>query len=154
MNMPQKGIHYLGHFYGKKVKYDYAFKLKCVELVLKQHFTDGYVSKLKQIPRYSSENHKEIKTVFNIIDNEKHLLVFIILQELMNNSLRYGKVSIISIIFEKKDEVDWCFYTGDRISFEMKSDENKKSLGMRYIESRIAFLNGKMNLESSIIKEF
>ncbi|MEN9909083.1 MAG: hypothetical protein RLZZ540_2232, partial [Bacteroidota bacterium] len=29
----------------KKVKYDFAFKLECVELVLKQHFTDGYVSK-------------------------------------------------------------------------------------------------------------
>jgi len=37
----------------KKVKYDYAFKLECVELVLKQHFTDGYVSKLKQIPRWN-----------------------------------------------------------------------------------------------------
>jgi transposase len=35
----------------KKVKYDYAFKLECVELVLKHHFTDGYLSKLKQIPR-------------------------------------------------------------------------------------------------------
>ena len=35
----------------KKVKYDYAFKLECVELVLKKHFSDGYVSKLKQIPR-------------------------------------------------------------------------------------------------------
>ncbi|MEN9907165.1 MAG: hypothetical protein RLZZ540_306 [Bacteroidota bacterium] len=37
----------------KKVKYDFAFKLECVELVLKQHFTDGYVSKLKQIPRWN-----------------------------------------------------------------------------------------------------
>ena len=35
----------------RKVKYDYAFKLECVELVLKKHFSDGYVSKLKQIPR-------------------------------------------------------------------------------------------------------
>ena len=35
----------------RKVKYDYAFKLECVELVLKKHFSDGYVSRLKQIPR-------------------------------------------------------------------------------------------------------
>jgi transposase len=33
----------------RKVKYDYAFKLECVELVLKKHYSDGYVSKLKQI---------------------------------------------------------------------------------------------------------
>ena len=31
----------------RKVKYDYAFKLECVELVLKQHYSNGYVSKLK-----------------------------------------------------------------------------------------------------------
>jgi transposase len=37
----------------KKVKYDYAFKLECVELVLQKHYSDGYVSKLKQIPRWN-----------------------------------------------------------------------------------------------------
>lgn len=35
----------------RKVKYDYAFKLECVELVLKKHYSDRHVSKLKQIPR-------------------------------------------------------------------------------------------------------
>ena len=94
----------------------------------------------------------ENKTVFDIIENDKHLHVFRILQELMNNSLRHGKASIISIIFEKKNEKNWCFYTDDGIGFEMKSDENKKGLGMKNIESRIAFLNGKMTLESSINK--
>jgi transposase len=37
----------------RKVKYDYAFKLECVELVLKKHHSDRYVSKLKQIPRWN-----------------------------------------------------------------------------------------------------
>lgn len=37
----------------RKVKYDYTFKLECVELVLKKHYSDGYVSKLKQIPRWN-----------------------------------------------------------------------------------------------------
>ena len=31
----------------RKVKYDYAFKLECVELVLKYHYSNAYVSKLK-----------------------------------------------------------------------------------------------------------
>jgi transposase len=31
----------------RKVKYDYAFKLECVELVLKKHYSNDYVSKLK-----------------------------------------------------------------------------------------------------------
>jgi transposase len=33
----------------RKVKYDYAFKLECVELVLKKHYSNGYVSKLKDL---------------------------------------------------------------------------------------------------------
>jgi transposase len=37
----------------RKVKYDYTFKLECVELVLKKHYSDEYVSKLKQIPRWN-----------------------------------------------------------------------------------------------------
>ena len=32
---------------GRKVKYDYAFKLECVELVLKQHYSALNVAKLK-----------------------------------------------------------------------------------------------------------
>ena len=33
----------------RKVKYDSTFKLECVELVLKKHYTNGYVSKLKGV---------------------------------------------------------------------------------------------------------
>lgn len=35
----------------RKVKYDYAFKLECVELVLKKHYSELYVSKLNQTSR-------------------------------------------------------------------------------------------------------
>ena len=35
----------------RKVKYDYAFKLECVELVLKKHYSENYVSKLKRTSR-------------------------------------------------------------------------------------------------------
>ena len=37
----------------RKVKYDYVFKLECVELVVKKHHSDGYVSKLKNVERTS-----------------------------------------------------------------------------------------------------
>jgi transposase len=33
----------------RKVKYDYAFKLSCVELVIKRHYSSEYVSKLKDL---------------------------------------------------------------------------------------------------------
>jgi len=36
----------------KKVKYNYVFKLECVELVLKKHYS-VYVLKLKRIPSWN-----------------------------------------------------------------------------------------------------
>jgi transposase len=45
MNCPQKVRHYLGAFFmERKVKYDYAFKLECVELVVNQHYSCEIVS--------------------------------------------------------------------------------------------------------------
>ena len=40
----------------RKVKYDYAFKLECVELVLKRYYSLEYVSTLKSISRSSIRN--------------------------------------------------------------------------------------------------
>jgi len=37
----------------RKVKYDYAFKLECVEMVLNNHYSNDYVSKLKDIDKSS-----------------------------------------------------------------------------------------------------
>ena len=92
------------------------------------------------------------KTTFAISDNDKHLHVFRILQELMNNSLRHGKATVISILFEEQNGVKNCHYTDNGIGFEMKYNENQKGLGMKNIESRIAFLNGKLTLESALNK--
>ena len=40
----------------RKVKYDYAFKLECVELVLKKHYSNRYVSKLKGLDESNIRN--------------------------------------------------------------------------------------------------
>ena len=40
----------------RKVKYDYAFKLECVELVLKKHYSNLYVSKLKGLDESNIRN--------------------------------------------------------------------------------------------------
>lgn len=94
----------------------------------------------------------ENKTTFDIKDIDRHLHVFRILQELMNNSLRHGKATSIAVLFEENNGIKKCSYSDNGIGFEMKSDANKKGLGMKNIESRITFLNSKMTLDSSINK--
>ncbi len=90
------------------------------------------------------------QTTFLIGDNDKHLHVFRILQELMNNSLRHGKATVISLNFEEQNGKKKCSYKDNGLGFEMKNSENQKGLGMKNIESRITFLNSKLTIESAL----
>ena len=97
---------------------------------------------------------KKVKVLYqNEIDFEaypidKHLHIFRILQELLNNSLRHGKATEISIQFTTFDNQKSCIYIDNGVGFDSSNLENKKGLGMMNIESRINFLEGKFSLDS------
>jgi signal transduction histidine kinase len=90
------------------------------------------------------------KSIFNPLDKDRHLHVFRILQELMNNSLRHGKATIISILLEDLNGFKNCTYTDNGIGFETGNNESKKGLGLKNIESRITFLRGTMHVKSAV----
>jgi signal transduction histidine kinase len=92
---------------------------------------------------------KYINTVeFDILDCNRHLHVFRILQELITNSIRHGKACSINIFFEKKEEQVYCNYSDNGIGLDLTRRENQKGLGMKNIESRVAFLNGILQIDS------
>lgn len=101
------------------------------------------------------ESSKAIKTYykneldFDDKDIDRHLHVFRILQELMNNSLRHGKASEICIAFKDVEGVNTCFYEDNGVGFDMNNAENQKGLGMKNIESRVSFLNGNIKVDSA-----
>ena len=86
---------------------------------------------------------------FDIQDIDKQLHVFRILQELLNNSVRHGKASKISIDFKFINGNNTCLYTDNGVGFDANSDDSQKGLGMKNIESRINFLNGDLKIDSS-----
>lgn len=98
---------------------------------------------------------KKVKVVFqNSIDFqhysvEKHLHIFRILQELLNNSLRHGKATEISIQFSTLDTQNRCVYIDNGIGFDSSDLENKKGLGMQNIESRINFIGGIYSIKTA-----
>lgn len=89
---------------------------------------------------------------FDKKDNDRHLHVFRILQELMNNSLRHGKAKNISVLFENKNGGASCKYVDDGLGFDVNSKENKNGLGMKNIESRVDLLNGIITIDSEVNK--
>lgn len=87
---------------------------------------------------------------FDEKDIDRHLHVFRILQELMNNSLNHGKASEIWINFKNRNGINTCNYKDNGVGFDSKNAENQKGLGMKNIDSRISFLNGTLEIESKI----
>ncbi len=79
---------------------------------------------------------------------EKHLHIFRILQELLNNSIRHGKATEISIHFTTFGQRKNFTYVDNGLGFDSSNDENSKGLGMKNIESRINFLGGDFNFFS------
>lgn len=96
--------------------------------------------------------HYKNKIDFDEQDIDRHLHVFRVLQELMNNSLRHGKATEISIVFNTIDGIYTCNYEDNGVGFDSKNAENQKGLGMKNIDSRISFLNGTIEIESEIGK--
>lgn len=102
------------------------------------------------------ESSKAVKVYYkNEIDfddkeTDRHLHVFRILQELMNNSMRHGKASEIWITFRNDDHIKTCNYEDNGLGFDMEKVENQKGLGMKNIDSRVSFLDGTIQINSKI----
>ncbi|MRX38209.1 sensor histidine kinase [Flavobacterium sp. LC2016-23] len=102
------------------------------------------------------ESSKAVKVYYkNEIDFDdkeidRHLHVFRILQELMNNSMRHGKASEIWITFRNDGDMKTCNYEDNGVGFDMENVENQKGLGMKNIDSRLSFLDGTIQINSEI----
>lgn len=102
------------------------------------------------------ETSKSVKTYykneinFDEKDIDRHLHVFRILQELMNNSLRHGKATEIWISFTTKNGLNTCDYEDNGIGFDNSDTVHQKGLGMKNIDSRISFLEGTIKITSEI----
>jgi signal transduction histidine kinase len=92
----------------------------------------------------------ENKVQFDELDKDKHLHVFRILQELMNNSLRHGKATKIHLFFDQNKDLNRCTYTDNGIGFDKNDKKNQNGLGMKNIESRVACINGTMTIDSAM----
>jgi two-component system NarL family sensor kinase len=89
---------------------------------------------------------------FSVLEVNKQLHIFRILQEVLNNSMRHGKATSISITFVSKNHRNTCIYTDNGVGFNTNSVNQKRGIGMQNIESRVNFLGGNINVQSEINK--
>ncbi|MBF4473212.1 MULTISPECIES: sensor histidine kinase [Flavobacterium] len=89
---------------------------------------------------------------FDFIDNEKHIHVFRILQELLANSIQHGKAKAIFISFNETDGIKTCSYSDNGVGFDLSELKNHKGLGMKNVAGRVAVLEGNLKIESQLNK--
>jgi len=91
---------------------------------------------------------------FETIDSKKHLHIFRILQELMNNSLRHGNAHNISVVFNNDKGKNCCSYSDNGIGFDSNDISKQKGLGMKNIMSRVELINATIDINSAPNKGF
>jgi signal transduction histidine kinase len=92
----------------------------------------------------------ENKLQFDFNENESHIHVFRIVQELLANSIKHGGATSISILFDEVNEKRRCTYTDNGIGFDLKQIGSHKGLGMKNIAGRIAVLEGSLSINSQM----
>ncbi len=80
---------------------------------------------------------------FDLIPIEKHLHLFRIVQESINNSIRHGKAKNITIEFFSNGNKIKFKYSDDGIGFDLLNLQKAKGLGMKNIESHVEFSQRK-----------
>jgi signal transduction histidine kinase len=92
----------------------------------------------------------ESKLKFDFEDNESHIHVFRILEELLANSIQHGKATAIAVLFDEVKGKRTCIYSDNGIGFDLKQIENHNGLGIKKIVSRVAVLRGDITIESQL----
>lgn len=86
---------------------------------------------------------------FKDSDFTENLHIFRIIQELLNNAVRHGNANEIKINFFKDQDLNFLIFEDNGIGFKTDNKGNK-GIGLRNIESRVDFLNGKLQIESEL----
>lgn len=103
----------------------------------------------------SFNNSRKIVIDYNLkypkdyLSKENELHFFRIVQELINNSVRHGKAKKCVAKIIVKDSKLIFNYSDDGVGFDSNNPNNKKGLGIKNIESRVALLHGNFKINSS-----
>lgn len=89
------------------------------------------------------------QSVFDDMDTKNHLHIFRIVQELINNSMKHGKATVIHIGIAKQNGLCCIDYKDNGKGFEEGESQKKSGIGMKNIKSRTAFLGGQFEIKSN-----
>ncbi|MNE48662.1 Sensor protein VraS [compost metagenome] len=82
------------------------------------------------------------------------LATYRIIQELLNNTLKYAKASSIAIVCNSYESHLHLQYTDNGVGVDLSDKKIKRGIGIKNIESRVLALDGNVHFISSPDKGF
>lgn len=78
------------------------------------------------------------------------IMIYRIIQELLNNALKYAKASQVLVSCSQNKDVFFITVEDNGIGFDILDPKNKNGMGLKNIKNRVEFLSGKLEIESKI----
>lgn len=114
----------------------------------------GLEAAIKEFASRMSSNVLEIHTEFigytDSLSEERQLIIYRIIQELVNNAIKHADASEIIIQISEEDDVLNLTVEDNGKGFDPTVSEVRKTAGFHNIESRVRFLKGTMNITSEL----
>jgi signal transduction histidine kinase len=92
--------------------------------------------------------HVDIPEDLKRLQENNEIMIYRIIQELVNNTMKHAEAKNIRLCMQLKDNHLDIGYSDDGKGFIYEEKIDSKSIGLTSIRSRINFLNGKMQVKS------
>lgn len=103
-----------------------------------------------RISNNALEIHTEFINYSSSLSKEKELIIYRIIQELVNNAIKHADTSEIIIqISEEENQLNLTVEDNGK-GFDLADLDVKKTAGFHNIELRVQFLKGTMNITSEL----
>lgn len=114
----------------------------------------GLVSAVREQARKINESGKILVTVAvygfeNRMDEAREIAIYRVMQELLNNAIRYSNASDIEIKLEQQADGYLFTISNNGQGFDPRLLEKSKGIGWRNIQSRIDLLQGNIDLKTA-----
>ncbi len=110
-----------------------------------REFLDNLNSKVIKINLYTNGLNKRI-------DSNTETILYRVIQECVNNVIKHAKASLLDISIVKEDDNISITIEDNGVGFDKNTLKNGTGIGLKNIETRMAFLKGSVDWESQLGK--
>ena len=84
------------------------------------------------------------------LPKNSEIMIYRIIQELLNNALKYAKASQVLVSCSQNKDVFFITVEDNGVGFDISDPKNKNGMGLKNIKNRVEFLNGKLEIDSKL----